>query len=161
MEKNYLLKSSKKNAHLARLIAKCIDLFIVMILAVFFYPIGIIFGGIYLGLSDSFAGGQSVGKKFIGFRVISIEDGEPCDVKKSLIRNLPFLVSMAPSIIPFWGWLISLLVGVPIVALELYLLFRLDSGNRLGDVMADTTVVTMVNDPLKEKNLLYNKGSSQ
>lgn len=77
----------------------------------------------------------------MGFAVISLEDGSPCSMKQSLIRNLPFLVPLISAIIPLWGWIISFLLGVPLVAIELYLLFKLDSGHRLGDVMADTSVV--------------------
>ncbi len=137
---------------MARLIAKAIDLFIVLVLSFFFYPIGLVIGICYLAISDSIQGGQSVGKKFIGFSVISLEDAKPCSLKQSFIRNLPILVPLLFGLIPFWGWVISLLVGIPLTALEIYLLYRLDSGHRLGDVMADTTV--MANDsgiPVKNR----------
>jgi uncharacterized RDD family membrane protein YckC len=141
MKKKYLLRSSERIALFSRLMAKGIDIFIVMILSMFFYPLGILLAAIYLAFADSLQNGQSVGKKFIGFAVISLEDGKPCSLKQSIIRNLPFLVPLCFAIIPFWGWIFSILLGVPLLLLELYLLFKLDSGHRLGDVMADTTVI--------------------
>jgi hypothetical protein len=47
--------------------------------------------------------------------------------------------------VPFWGWILCVLLSIPLSFLELYFLFKLDSAHRLGDVMADTTVVG--NDP--------------
>ena len=144
MNKKYLLESAIKVARFSRLLAKAIDLFIVLVLSIFLYPIGIIISIIYMCVADSIQNGQSVGKKFIGFFVISLEDGSPCSVKQSVIRNLPIIIPLFFAIIPIWGWLISLFIGVPFISLEVYLLYKLDSGHRLGDVMADTTV--MAND---------------
>jgi uncharacterized RDD family membrane protein YckC len=144
MEKRYILKSAFKVARITRLLAKAIDLFIVLILSIFFYPVGIILSLIYIGIADSLQNGQSVGKKLMGFAVISLEDGTPCSPKQSVVRNLPILIPLALAIIPFWGWVISFLLAVPFMLLEVYLLYKLDSGHRLGDVMADTSV--MAND---------------
>ncbi|MCK5072203.1 MAG: RDD family protein [Bacteriovoracaceae bacterium] len=142
MKRKYILKSPVKTAKFARLIAKAIDLFIVMFLSVFLYPLGIILGLIYIGVCDSLRGGQSVGKKFIGFAVISLEDGSPCSLKQSIKRNLPFIVPIAFTIIPILGWIFAFILGIILISVELILLFKLDSGHRLGDVMADTSVVT-------------------
>ncbi len=144
MDRKYLLKSPIKVARLSRLIAKGIDLFIALILSVFFYPVGIILALFYVGIADSLQNGQSVGKKFMGFAVISLEDGKPCTLKQSVIRNLPFLVPLFFAIVPIWGWIFAFLLGIPLLILEIYLLHKLDSGHRLGDVMADTSV--MAND---------------
>ncbi len=125
--------------------AKMVDLFIVLILSTLFYPFGLILALIYMGISDSLYDGQSVGKRLMGFAVISLEDGTPCSLKQSLIRNLPIIVPMAFAIIPLWGWIFCSILAVPLILLEVYLLFKLDSGHRLGDVMADTSVIA--NDP--------------
>jgi len=143
MNRRYLLKSPFKLSRLSRLMAKGIDIFIVLILSVFFFPLGILLGAGYLAVADSLQKGQSVGKKFMGFSVVSLEDGAPCTVIQSFIRNLPFILPCLLGIIPFWGWIISLILVVPLIGLEVYLLYRLDSGHRLGDVMADTTVMGM------------------
>ncbi len=145
INKKYILQSSLRAARLSRLIAKAIDLFIVLILAVASYPLSLLLGIIYISLSDSLMGGQSVGKRFIGFSVISLEDGKPCSVKQSIIRNLPIIIPVVFAVIPPWGIIFSFILFVPLMCLEVYLLFKLDSGHRLGDVMADTTVIG--NDP--------------
>lgn len=145
MNRKYLLKNQIYRAKVSRLIAKAIDLFIVLILSIILHPLGVILSVIYLSIADSLQGGQSVGKKVIGFNVISLEDGTPCNSKQSFIRNLPLIVPLCFAIVPFWGWVISVLLAAPLIGLELWLLFKLDSGHRLGDVMADTSVIG--NDP--------------
>lgn len=80
----------------------------------------------------------------MGFAVISLEDGMPCSMKQSFIRNLPFIAPLIFAIVPLWGWVIGLILWFPLMILELYLMFKIDSGHRLGDVMADTSV--MAND---------------
>lgn len=146
MDKKYLLKSTFNVARRSRLLAKAIDLFIVVILSIFLYPLGVILSLIYIAMADGLQDGQSVGKRFIGFSVISLEDGSPCSFKQSFVRNLPIFIPLLFVIIPIWGWLLCFIVGVPIISLELYLLFKLDSGHRLGDVMADTTVMSHTGD---------------
>jgi uncharacterized RDD family membrane protein YckC len=141
MEKKYLLSNSEKQARYSRLIAKGIDLFLVFILCLLLYPAGILAAIAYLGLSDSFHQGQSIGKRLVGFQVVSLEDGTPCSIKQSFIRNLPFLIPLFFMMIPLWGWFFSLILGGPLTLFEVYLLMKIQSGNRLGDVMASTTVM--------------------
>lgn len=141
MNRKYLLGSGLRTARIARLFAKFIDLGTSGILGLFFYPWGLIASIFYLCIADSLYDGQSFGKKIVGFAVVSLEDGLPCSPKQSFIRNLPFIVPMFIALFPFWGWILSLIVGIPLMFLELYLLFKLDSTHRLGDVMADTTVI--------------------
>jgi uncharacterized RDD family membrane protein YckC len=144
MDRKYLLEKAIRVAKLTRLIAKAIDLFIVLCLSIWWYPLGLILGIVYMSVSDGLNRGQSLGKKFMGFAVKSLEDGSPCSYKQSLIRNLPFILPLVLAIVPFWGWVLAAILSLALVGLELYLLYNLDSGHRLGDVMADTTV--MAND---------------
>ena len=145
MDRRYLLKSSLNTARLSRILAKAIDLFLALIITILVHPIGVVLAVGYLGVSDCIQGGQSVGKRFFGFRVISLKDGAPCNLRQSIYRNLPFIIPLSFAIIPFWGWMFCLLLLLPLSVLELYLIFTLDSGHRLGDVIADTTVIG--NDP--------------
>lgn len=163
MMRKYILKRPLKVARLTRLMAKSIDLFIVLLLSFFFYPLGILLSVTYIGFSDSLQNGQSVGKKFMGFAVISLENGKPCTLKQSFIRNIPIIIPLLLAIIPFWGWIFSLIIGLPLIIMEIYLLYKLDSGHRLGDVMADTSV--MANDGTAEaikrrKTSWFNEGGS-
>lgn len=141
MKKKYLLKTKYQAAKSSRLLAKSIDLFLFLILSVLHYPGGLILGIIYLAISDGLQSGQSVGKKVVGFAVVSLVDGKPCQFKQSFIRNLPFTLPFTFFLIPFWGWIIGLVLSILLISFELYLLIKLDSGHRLGDVMADTTVI--------------------
>jgi uncharacterized RDD family membrane protein YckC len=141
VKKKYLLKSHISVGRLARVLAKLIDLFILLIISVLFYPISILGALAYICVADYMQNGQSVGKKFVGMAVVSLQDGTPCSLKQSIIRNLPISIPLLFAIIPFWGWLFTLFIGVPLILFETYLLFKLDSGHRLGDVMADTTVM--------------------
>ena len=150
MDKKYLLKNSERAGKTARLFAKAVDLFLCLLLSFFFYPVGILLAVFYLSVSDALQNGQSVGKKLMGFNVISMENGEFCSIKQSVIRNLPLSAPLFFAVIPIWGWIIWLLAGTFFICLELYLLIKLDSGNRLGDVMADTTV-NAINGPDPEK----------
>lgn len=141
MMRKYILKSPLKTALLTRILAKLIDMFIVLLLSLFFYPLGVIPALGYLAICDSLQEGQSLGKKLMGFSVLSLEDGTPCSMRQSAVRNLPFMVPVFFLIIPVWGWIFCAVLALPLAFLELYLLFKLDSGKRLGDVMADTTVI--------------------
>lgn len=142
MRKNYFLAgATNKISFWVRSLAKIIDFFFIIVVATFFYPLGVFAGALYLILADSIQTGQSVGKKILGLKVISLKDGSPCAFNQSFIRNLPFLIPLLIGIVPLWGWLLGVVVFLILVALEFYLMVRLDSGHRLGDVMADTTVV--------------------
>ncbi len=143
-DRKYLLSKTLKVARLSRLIAKAVDLFLVFCLSVLFFPLGLILGILYLSICDGLMEGQSVGKRFMGFAVKSLEDGSPCSYRQSVIRNLPLTIPLLLCVIPFWGWLLGFFLGLFLIGLEVYLLYNLDSGHRLGDVMADTSV--MAND---------------
>jgi uncharacterized RDD family membrane protein YckC len=144
MDRKYLLEKAIRVAKLTRLIAKAIDLFIVFCFSIFLYPLGLMLGIVYIAMSDGMRNGQSAGKRFMGFAVKSLEDGSPCSYRQSIIRNLPFILPLTLAIVPFWGWILGGILAVALIGLELYLLYNLDSGHRLGDVMADTSV--MAND---------------
>lgn len=141
MKRKSLLSGPMAKARLYRLIAKAIDLGLVVIGAVCYYPMGLILGVIYLCIADSLYEGQSIGKRFMGFGVISLIDGSPCSTKQSFIRNLPFTVPFFLLIFPSWGWILSAIFALPLSMMEVYFLFRVHSPHRLGDVMADTTVI--------------------
>lgn len=145
MDRKYLLEKAIKVAKLTRLIAKAIDLFIVACFSIWFFPLGVVLGIIYMSLCDGMSNGQSAGKKFMGFAVKSLEDGSPCSYKQSVIRNLPFTLPLLVALLlPVIGWILGAILAVVLIGFELYLLYNLDSGHRLGDVMADTSV--MAND---------------
>ena len=80
----------------------------------------------------------------MGLQVYSGEEG-PSDLKVSIIRNIPVGLVTFLMIIPFWGWILSLLVGVPLGLIEISLIIRADRRQRLGDVMAESVVLEREN----------------
>jgi uncharacterized RDD family membrane protein YckC len=141
MKRKDLLSSPLARARRCRLIAKSIDLGLIAVGAVFYYPMGLLLGVVYMCISDSLYDGQSIGKRLMGFGVVSLIDGSPCSAKQSFIRNLPFSVPLFFLLFPFWGWIFSAVFALPLVLMEVYFLFKLRSAHRLGDIMADTTVI--------------------
>src|SRR6185437_5518384 len=128
-----------------RVAAKLLDLFLVIaVAAVLPRVIGPLVGFLYSILSDGLNfgpfQGQSFGKKIFGLQVINLKTRAPASARDSVIRNSPVGFATFFAIIPIWGWLILILVGLPLMIMEIYLIVRVESGHRLGDVMADTEV---------------------
>lgn len=126
---------------LNRLIGKAIDFVIVIAFA----SLPLSYAGplaalIYILISDGLNGGRSVGKRVVGLRVVNTTTGKAADFKDSLIRNSPVAVPVLFSFVPFVGVFLVIVIGIPILAIELYLMTRLDQQARLGDTMADTRV---------------------
>ncbi|NBX76655.1 MAG: hypothetical protein EBQ92_08880 [Proteobacteria bacterium] len=127
-----------------RCIAKGIDLVLVMV--VFFVgktlwgPLGPLLGACYAAVQDSFSDGQSVGKRIIGLRTLDEGTGIACSAAGSCMRNLPLVLTVLCATIPV-VWAFVLLAALSFVFLEIYLIFSLETGVRLGDVMANTLIV--------------------
>ena len=139
--------SAAKASVVNRVVAKLIDIAFLMALAVVLpYPVGPFAGFFYslvadgMGLKGKFEG-QSVGKKIMGLRVMSVPRGQPASLRESVLRNAPVGVATFFAIIPLWGWLILGLIGLPLMVMEIYLMMSVETGHRLGDVLGDTEVV--------------------
>lgn len=128
---------------LNRVIGKSIDLIVVIALAwpSFLYPAGPLAAFLYILICDGLHQGRSFGKRVVNLRVINTATGKPADFRDSIIRNSPIAVAVLFFLIPFWGWLLWIIIGIPTLAIELYLMRSLDHQARLGDTMADTEVV--------------------
>ena len=129
-----------------RVIAKSIDMLVIFALAATLpYRIGPLLGFLYSLLADGINRGgfhgQSIGKKLMKLQVLNVISKKPAHWKESALRNTPVGVATFFSIIPIWGWLILALIGIPLMLMEVYLMLRVDTGHRLGDVMGDTEVV--------------------
>lgn len=155
MDRNYLLKSPFRAAKAARIIAKAIDLSLMLLVSFLFYPFGVIIAVGYGSICDSFGAGQSLGKKYLGFCVISLEDGRPCSLKQSLVRNLPITLPLAFLIFPILGWVLCFILSSILFGFETYLILKLDSGHRLGDVIADTSVMAITGNSVMVKKPQY------
>ena len=128
------------------MIAKSIDLLVFVFVAIVLPKVfGPLIGFIYTMAGDAIKvsafSGQSVGKMAVGLKVISRVSGQPASLRESMIRNTPIGIVTFFSIIPFWGWFIMIVLGIPMILIETFLLIRAEKGHRLGDVMADTEVI--------------------
>lgn len=148
-------ESSVRPGHRAtvlnRVAAKLIDLLLVGVVSgILWYPVGPLIGFAYSILADGMNfgpfHGQSIGKKILKLQVLERSTHEPARFKDAIFRNAPVGVATFFAIIPVWGWLILILIGMPLMLMEIYLMVTVHSGYRLGDVMGDTEVVEVRND---------------
>lgn len=82
--------------------------------------------------------GASPGKYLLGMKVVSKSGGE-ATMNARIMRNVLFAIPSACMIVPFIGTVIGGFFGFVIVVAELVML--LSTGERLGDRIANTTVV--------------------
>jgi hypothetical protein len=143
-------KPSPKVSILTRCMAKAVDLSVVFFANLILpYPVGILLGLVYVLIHDGILQGHSLGKSLFSLRAARTQDHGVCSFRESAIRNAPLGVAAFFGIIPFWGWILLVLIGVPLIALEIYLMLSSPVGARLGDVMAETEVVASSATPLK------------
>lgn len=131
---------------LERIVGKFIDLAIVFVLASGMpRPLGPLAAFLYSVLADGMNfrqfQGQSVGKRVMRLQVVRRADGRPATLRDSALRNTPFGVAVFLTLFPVWGWILFALIGMPLMAMELWFLLRKESRRRLGDEMGDTEVL--------------------
>lgn len=122
-----------------RAIAKIIDLVLIIALALIYNPIGPIVAIFYSIFSDAIDG-KSLGKRLVGLQVLNVVNKTPGGIKESIIRNIPIVIFIFFASIPVF-WILLILIGIPLLILELYLFWTLETKNRIGDILADTTVI--------------------
>ena len=83
----------------------------------------------------------SLGKMAINLRVVDQKTSKLINLRQSAIRNSPFALMVAFSIIPVLGWILMMVITIPVMILEAYLLYNLETHERLGDIIAGTKVV--------------------
>ena len=131
---------------LTRVAAKFVDLSLCFALATVLPTwVGFPLALAYSLLADCFRyrglPGVSLGKRFVHLRVIRVEGGGSIRPWDSVVRNSPFGLLMFFAIHPVLGWLFLILVGIPLIAVELFFMARSSRRQRIGDLMADTVVV--------------------
>ena len=129
-----------KASVLKRIMARFVDWLVAWVFALFLPPIGVIFGMTYLAVADGLQKGQSLGKMVFGLDVVK-QDGSPCDLRSSVFRNIPFVLIYLFYALGFFGWILLIIVGLPILLIELWLIYVDERGDRLGDRIADTHVI--------------------
>ncbi|MFQ5901782.1 MAG: RDD family protein [Thermodesulfobacteriota bacterium] len=133
-----------KTEPLDRLLAKFIDFLILGALFVFPSFIGPLAALTYILISDGLKGGQSPGKKIVRLKVISIErDGDACNFKESILRNIPYGLIILFSMIPYLRWVLMFTLGLIIIVMEVLTIYGDEKGVRWGDNIAGTMVVPL------------------
>ena len=95
---------------------------------------------LYVLICDGFRDGRSLGKRVVGLQVINTTTGKPATFRDSIVRNCTVAIPVLFFMVPLVGWVLWFLIGIPILAIEIYLMTRLEQHARLGDTMADTQV---------------------
>ena len=138
----------EKADFLNRIIARAIDLVIVIALYEIIPKIGYLAGISYLLMADGLSEGRSIGKRLIGLKVIICDSAgriAVCGFKESILRNLPFAAGYILfgilKAIPLIGWIISFAVIAGIIIFESLVMLGNEDGMRLGDEIAKTQVV--------------------
>ncbi len=130
---------------LDRFIAKFIDFLIMGALFAFPTAVGPLAGTTYILISDGLKHGQSLGKKAIGLKAVSISTGLPCDFKQSIIRNAVFGLLVGVYFIlgwiPYVGKVLVFLAWAAVTAIEMILVYADEGGARFGDRIVRTMVV--------------------
>lgn len=146
MKNNAYFNLPKDKVHaIDRFLAKGLDLIIMVLIALIlqlvWYPLAAFFAILYAFTHDSINKGISPGKKIVGLKVIHNDGEENINLKTSSLRNISFGVFTLFAVIPIFGWILMFLIGIPLLIFEAYLVYSLESGLRLGDVLANTKVI--------------------
>ncbi len=124
-----------------RVVGKGIDLIIALTLWKIPGAVGAIAAMFYLFVADGFSGGQSIGKRLVGLRVVRL-DGEPFDFTSSILRNITLVIPFGFYLIPAIGHFLAYTLGIALLLFELYFCLYNDEGMRVGDTISSTTVVS-------------------
>lgn len=124
-----------------RFLAKAIDGAIWLLLALLVPPAGTLFGVLYWLLADGLFGGASPGKHVVGLLVLHKDQRRPATLRESTLRNIPFAVPALLLLLPA-GPIFCAVIGIPILLLESYFLLSDPDEIRIGDIFADTVVVS-------------------
>jgi uncharacterized RDD family membrane protein YckC len=130
-----------KAALLPRAVARAADLTLSFALSSIPGKAGVLAGLLYLLVADALWHGQSVGKRIAGIKVVYLPTRGPVDLAHSMIRNSPFALVFVFQAVPLLGWVLLVLVGLPLIGFEGYMVYTDRLGIRLGDIFADTQVV--------------------
>jgi uncharacterized RDD family membrane protein YckC len=121
-------------------LARLVDFAIAFLLVKSSTQFGPLLAALFLLFADGLMSGQSIGKRLFGVRAVVIPRRAPAGYHESLLRNAPFAL-----VVVFWSvpvlWPVLLVAGLPILALESYLICTDRLGIRVGDIFADTQVV--------------------
>jgi len=121
---------------LSRIVAKVIDLVFIAIAIEALDRAGFLAAMVYILVADGLFEGRSPGKMLVNIQTVK-EDGTPCTLKESIIRNTTFAVGLLLWKIPIIGWALFLIL----LFIEFVVLIGSGNKRRVGDVLARTEVI--------------------
>ena len=129
-----------------RALARLVDLALAFALAHLGREAGPPLAALYLLVADGLMHGQSIGKRLFGVRTMVLPPrgatrGVPAGYRESVLRNAPFALVGLFYGLTLVGWFLLLVVGLPVIAFEGYMVWTDRLGIRIGDIFADTQVV--------------------
>jgi len=120
-----------------RVLAKFIDLIVVYSIWKIFPESGLFLGILYILVSDGIFKGKSIGKFFLNLQVVKLGHNTPANFRDSIIRNLLFAFALLLFKIPLIGWV----AGIIIFIFEFIMIVGDSESKRLGDYLANTSVI--------------------
>ena len=127
----------KRAGLLVRTVARILDFILIAAVAEIVPKAGFFAGLAYLLIGDGLLGGQSLGKKLIGIKVISLDTQTPCTFRDSILRNCTFGIGYLFYNVLWFGW-----VAIAIIALlEFLVMLGSKERMRIGDEIAKTIVI--------------------
>lgn len=126
-----------KASLLLRVIAKTIDILLIVAATKLIPQVGYAGGLLYLLISDGLFDGRSIGKKILKIKVISLSTGSSASFRDSILRNTTIAIALFLFKIPLIGWIFTIIV----LLLEFLLILGNKEGMRLGDTLANTKVI--------------------
>ena len=138
-----ILSGARQAPTYNRLVAKGIDALVVfaayVLVGTFSHLLATVLACIWFAGQDSLGNGQSIGKRIMGVKVVDDFTGLFCTLGASFQRNWFFSLGVLCAAFPaLWAFLV--LIVIPVIVFEIYLMFSLESGTRLGDAVANTLV---------------------
>ncbi len=129
-------KEAKTAGLLLRVVAKSVDVIIILAATEVLPKAGFLAGIGYMLIGDGLSGGRSLGKRLLGLAVLD-KEGLACKVKESILRNITLVGGIVLWQVPLIGWILTVVV----FALEFIILIGSPEGRRIGDEIANTRVV--------------------
>lgn len=121
---------------LFRCVAKAIDIVIVAVVFEVLHWSGLLAGILYILIADGLFEGRSVGKILLKLQTVR-DNGSVCTVKESILRNITICLGIVLWRAPVIGWILFFII----IGVEFLVLLGSDSGKRIGDILAKTTVI--------------------
>lgn len=126
-----------------RIVAKGVDIVVALCLWQIPGAAGVVAAFFFLFVADGFLGGKSPGKILSGLKVVRL-DGEPFDYLSSILRNIPIVLPFFLYLFPSVGHFLAYTVGLGVLIVEASFCLYNEDGMRIGDTVASTTVVPIV-----------------